>query len=45
MKHRLYELDKEMQTLQVEKERQLRHLEEDFIKRTNDLRRELDHKN
>jgi len=30
MKHRLFELEKEMNLGKVEKERQLRHLEEDF---------------
>jgi hypothetical protein len=31
MKHKMFELNKEMQTLAIEKERQMRHLEEDFI--------------
>ena len=45
MKHRIYELEKEMQMLQVDKERELRHLEEDFIHKTNELRKEMDYKN
>ena len=34
-----------MQTLQLEKERQLRHLEEDFVMRQNELRKEIESKN
>ena len=34
-----------MQTLRVEKERQLRHLEEDFVMRQNELRKEIESKN
>ena len=41
----MFELEKEMQTIQLEKERALRHLEEDFTKKTFELRKELEHKN
>lgn len=44
MKHKLYELQKQMQTLQLEKERQLRHLEEDFLVRQNELWKEIEQK-
>ena len=44
MKHKVFELEKEMQMLNIEKERELRQLEEEFQRKTEQLRDEISNK-